>query len=359
MINTAQLRDAVNTLSKIVPTKTVIPALETIRVTHQNGKLALTANNLKVSLTLYVDTQKSLNGFCVPAKQLNELLNAARADTTEIEEVDHKIKLKIGKTKAQLDTLDIDEFPITDIQGNTTIDIDVQVFANTLQKTLVSASDDDGHPVLTGIFIRSDEQILSIASADGFRLTSTELLLGLPRFEIIVPSSSIKQLLTVLKDHAIAQMSISDNQLAIFNDDFIFTSQLINGMFPDYRRIIPPAWNTHITVDKDKLTRAIKTAMIFGKDSDNVITVNIEDTQIIISGISGFMGQGETTIDEFEKHGPGLSVNINGVFAQQVFSSLSDKILIKLNGATQPIGLFIPDNETYIHVIMPISLGKR
>lgn len=358
MIDTQELKSIISALYKLVPQRATMPILQTIRVISKENKLSLTANNIRESLTLYTDCRTAFNGFCVPAKQLNELLSVTHSEIIEIKELGNKIKIKAGKTKAQLETLNVHDFPTAEIKTENAIDIDTQTFSVGLRRSLISTSTEDKQPVLSGVLIKSDGVLLSIASADGFRLTCTELLFGLPKFEIIVPGNAIQNLLNVLKDYATAKLIVTDNQMAIYNEHFIFTSQLISGNFPDYKAIIPREWKTRLVIEKPTLSRAVKAATIFARDNDNIIVIDVQDSQIIVSGNSSLLGSGETIVENFEKDGPDVKFAINSLFFQQALSTLPDKFLMKLNTATHPVGLFIPDNETFTHIMMPMHIKQ-
>lgn len=358
MIKTDELKQAINILYKIVPSRTTMEILKNIAFQSKDNRLEITANDLEKSLTLYLNTTDNLN-VCIPAKTLNELLAVTSSPEIEIKQDEGKVIVNRKPGKTTIKTMDVADFPLTEINAHNIVDIDANTFAYSLQKCLVSASEDESHQVLTGILLKSVNGKLIVTSADGFRMTYTELLFGMPDFEVILPKKAVQVLLSVLKDGK-AKMAINNNTIAFYTDDFKFTSQLIAGNFPEVSRIIPDHWNTEIEIDKASLVRAIKSALIFARDVANVVVFRIENGIITVSGESNETGKDSTPIEKFTLTGQDQSeFAINGAYLLEGLSLVNDKAIIKLNGQTQPIGLFIPEDKTFTHIMMPMHLGRR
>lgn len=358
MIRTEELKSAISTLYRIVPARTSMPILQNIAFQSRNGRLELTATDIEKSLTLYLNTTENYN-FCVPAKTLNELLSVISAPEIEINQEDGKIVVNRKPGKTTIKTMDVSEFPVTEIQAHNIVDIDAATISYSLQKCLVSASEDKEHPVLNGILIKSTNGKLIITSADGFRMTYTELLFGLPDFEVIIPKKAAQVLLSVLKTGK-AKMAINQNSIAFYTDDFKFISQLISGNFPDVARIIPPSWKTEIEIEKILLTRAIKSSLIFARDVANIVYLKLENGILTISGESNETGKDTTPIEKFQLTGQdSAEFAVNGTYLLDGLSLSGDRVVIKLNVGTEPIGIYLHGDSTITHIMMPMHLGRK
>ncbi|MFA5166564.1 MAG: DNA polymerase III subunit beta [Candidatus Paceibacterota bacterium] len=358
MIETEKLKSAISTLYRIVPARTSMPILQNIAFQSRNGRLELTATDIEKSLTLYLNATEEYN-FCVPAKTLNELLSVISAPEIEIKQEDGKIIVNRKPGKTTIKTMDVAEFPLTDIQAHNIVDIDAETISYSLQKCLVSTSEDKSKSVLNGILIKSTNGKLIITSADSFRATYTELLFGLPDFEVIIPKEAAQILLSVLKNGK-AKMAINQNSIAFYTEDFKFISQLISGNFPDVARLIPQSWETEIEIEKTLLTRAVKSSLIFARDVANIIHFKIENNIITISGESNETGEDTTPIEKFQLNGKDIAeFAVNGTYLLDGLSLVGDKVVIKLNTATAPIGIYLPGDSTLKHIMMPMHLGRR
>lgn len=357
MLRTDELRNAIKTLYPIVPNKTTMPILQNIKFETRNGQLELTATDLEHSLTLYLHTDTEYN-TCIPAQTLNELLTVVSAPEIDIVQKDNYVTVNRNPGKTRINTMQTDDFPVTDIAPHNIIDIDAQTFASAIKMCMVSVSDDKSHPVLSGILLESHNNELRIASADGFRMTQIKLMFGMPDFSLIIPSESAKAIISVLKDGK-ANLAINENRFAIFSNDFRLTSQLIAGNFPDVGRLVPLTWATGIEIDKTVLSKAVKSAMIFARDMANIIKLNITENNLVVIGESPEKGNDSTSVKCFTTGKQELEIAVNGYYLLEGLTLADDKVILKFNGAQQPIGMFIPNDDTFIHLMMPMHLGKK
>lgn len=356
MFRTDDLRQAVKTLYSLVPNRTTMPILQTIALKTRNGRLELTANDLEKSLTLFLDCDKEYD-VCIPAKILNELLAVITSSEIDIDQKDTNIVVNRKPGKTKISTMPTDDFPVTTFDAHHIIDIDATTFAEALKKCLISISEDDSHPVMTGVLLKSVNGILTIASVDGFRMSYTELMFGLPDFEIIVKGDAIKILLSVLNSGK-AKLGINESKIAFYADDFIFTAQLVAGNFPDVKRLLPVTWETEIEIDKTVLNKATKTAMIFARDAANVVTLDFTQDKITVTGESKETGNDVTVIESFKITGNNVKTSVNGNYLLQALTLASDRVILKLNDWNRPIGLFLPEDSTFVHIMMPMHLGR-
>ena len=357
MINSNELKNAIGTLYKVVPPRTTMPILQNILFESKNGRLELTANDLVKSLTLYINAKKDYS-CCVPAKTINELLSVIGNNEIDITQKEDKVIINRNPGRTTIKTKDINEFPIPEIDIHNVFDIDSQILSNALKKCIISVSDDKSHEILSGVLIKSNDNILTVASADGFRMTYITLMFGLPDFEVIMPKESAQILISVLEAGAV-KMAVNNSKIAFITDYFKFTSQLIAGNFPQMERIIPQSWETEIEIDKTQLSKAVKTALIFAKDIANTIAIQIENDQIIIRGMSNEIGNDSTPIKDFKITGkPVDEIGVNGRYLLDGLTLTEKRVIIKFNGPKNPIGLFLSDDSHFVHLVMPMAIKK-
>jgi DNA polymerase-3 subunit beta len=357
MFRTDDLKSAIKTLYPVVPNKTTMPILQNILFQSRNGVLELTATNLEQSLTLTLEVGNVFN-TCIPASTLNELLNAITAPEIDIVQDATSVRVNRNPGKTTIKTMEASDFPTSEIDIHNIVEIDAQTFAHNIKQCLVSTSEDKSHPIMTGILLRSKDHRLTIASADGFRMTYTEMMFPMPDFEAIIPGESAKVLLSVLKEGK-AELAINESKIAVFGNGYKFTSQLLAGNFPDVGRLIPQIWGTVIEVDKSVLNKAVKIAMIFAKDMANIVTFNLNFDELRVTGESNERGNDDTTIKVKSIGTQQIEFAVNGYYLLEALTLMDDTVLMKLNSCTQPIGMLIPGDDIFVHLMMPMHLGRR
>lgn len=360
MFDKNELSDAVKLLYQIVPAKTTMPILQTIKFGEwDNGKIELSATNLEASLSITLDCREPTGGFCVPARKFNELLGLLNTSAVKVERQDD-VKVRVSKDKgyASFSTLESDEFPYLENKTENAMDIDTEILVNSLKRCLVAVSLDESHPVLSGVWIRSNGSILTMAAADGFRLSCVKLMIGLPEFEVIVPGEAAKFIVAIFKDEPKVKMSVNNGNITLWNSKVRFQSQLIAGNFPDAERIIPNEFATKVTCEKSEIMRKVKQAMIFAREHANIVSFEISDDEFKTFGNDG-MNDDKGFVAEFDKDGPDIEIAVNGKFIQDALGLASNKVELRFNSGTSPIGIYIPDCETFTHVVMPMHLGRQ
>lgn len=250
-----------------------------------------------------------------------------------------------------------------------------------IRLTAFSAATDESRPVLTGILLHLEENRITMASADGFRLSvySNELPLELSEpIKVIVPARSMQELERLLAQQTTPlKLHISDNRnQAMFKlDNIEMVSQLIRGEFPDYRQLIPDAHDTMVTVDIDQLKRAVQAAGVFARDGSNIIRMEFEPMgdgeytpspdnpdhtpgRLTVSARSEEVGSSTDLVDLDDIQGDQNKIAFNVRYLTDAINIMDKgKAAIYVNSPSNPGVIKMVDNETWTHVAMPVCAG--
>lgn len=354
-----ELYDAVKMLGLVVPARSSMPILQTIRFApSEDGQVKLAATNLESSLTIAVSCNAPTEGFCVPARKFTQLLGLLDNPEVRITKAKSKVEVSKGKGQATFSVLEVDEFPVIDIEPDSPLDIDTDILISSLKSCLVAVSDNESHPILTGVLLKSHDNVLSIAAADGFRLSLVKLTMGLPNFEVVIPGTAAKFIVNIFKDEPTMNIALGKNEVIVWNSKVRFQTQLIAGSYPDVERIIPSQYDTTVTCDRAELLRKVKQSMVFAKEVANIVTFAITDTEFKIVSNDGPDGD-RGFVESFEKTGPDIEIAMNGKYMLDAAGLADDKLIFKFTSPTQPIGIYLPSREDFVHVVMPMHLGRR
>ena len=126
-----------------------------------------------------------------------------------------------------------------------------------------SASRDETRPVLTGILVSASDRELRMVATDSYRLSVKETLLeaSLPEgFEVNVPARALQELARVA-GHGEAdelQVSVRQSQVLFTVGRFVLSSRLIDGQFPNYRQLMPEAFEHELRIAGAELTDVVR-----------------------------------------------------------------------------------------------------
>jgi DNA polymerase-3 subunit beta len=239
-----------------------------------------------------------------------------------------------------------------------------------IQQVAFAASTDEARPILTGVLVNVNGENLTLASADGFRLSVRKAILSSPvprPVTAVIPARALSELGRIASDgdQVITMLLPPGRGQAIFRmKDIELVSQLIEGTFPDYEQIIPRGYQTRTVVSTAALLKACKQAEIFAREGNYFARLNItpggelQPGSVVISGQSDETGYNQTEIDATIE-GPPLLIAFNVRFLREVLDVIkSPNVALETSVNTAP-GVIRPVGEDgFLHVIMPMHLGN-
>ena len=376
------LGKALTTVGRAVSTKTTLPVLNNILIatdtSEEGGRLKLAATNLEISITVWVAAQIIEEGeITVPARLLTDFVSNLGSENSVVLTLDEqtlKLNVRSGRSEANISGIAAEDFPslpsVTN-PANSAV-ITSSVFKEAVGQVGFAASGDETRPVLTGIFANFSEDSLTMAAADSFRLAVRTAPLAEPtdnNFSVILPSRAMIELARIVADdESRIELSITGNKSqALFKTDTVnFTSSLIEGNFPNYQQIIPKSYITRTVISTQELTRAVKVASYFAKDTGgNIVKVSVtpgEDLtpgSLMLSANAAELGDNRSEIDATVDGTP-AQIAFNAKYMSDVLSILgTSQVAIELQAPSNP-GVIRPvGKDDYVHVIMPMHLANR
>lgn len=261
-IGRAELSRVLTTVGRVIEARNTIPILSHFMLTASapGGGLAVTGTDLDIVVTSSAQADIEQDGaVCVDAKLLSDIAKKAGDSDITISLADDKLVVKSGRSRFSLATLPAQDFPDFGAASFTAdFDIDLAALFAPVQFAI---SNDDVRYYLQGVFLHALDGRLTAVATDGHRLSATSVDSDVSIPDIIVPRKTVG-----LLPKGMARVSVSDTKIRVVSGDFVLTSKLIDGTFPDYRRVIPAANDKVVSFDRDALLRA----------SDRVATISSE-----------------------------------------------------------------------------------
>ena len=368
-----KLAHGLGLVSRAVSPRSTLPVLGNILIASDEGRLRLSATNLELGITCWIPARIEQNGSTtVPARTFSDLVSTLPADQVmlSLDTRSQTLNVRGGTSTNDIKCIDAQEFPPTppvDLEG--AIQLNVADFREMIQQVAFAASTDEARPVLMGVLLQAEKDKLTLAAADGFRLSVRHAVLATPApapITAIIPARSLSELARVAPDgDELLQMAIPKmrNQVVFRAKDVEVTSQLIDGTFPDYQQIIPRKHSTRTIVSTMALLKACKQAEIFAREGSNVARVNIKSAgsgqpgELEISAVSEETGKNETVV-EASVDGGGVLIAFNVKFLREALEVIkTSNVAIEMSAANAPGVLRPVGDDNFLHVIMPMHLG--
>jgi len=369
------LQRALGYVSRAVSRKSTLPVLGNVLLSAEGGRLKLAATNLEIAITAWADATVEEEGtITVRSDLLTEFVASLPNDSVSIE-LDRRtlsVAVSCARSKAHIKGIGAEDFPTLASIGDTepTARIDPAEFREAIGQVAFAAATDDSRPVLAGVLAEFEGASLTLAAADGFRLSVRRCDLVEPSREslsIVVPARALQELARIIGDlEEPIDLAVTPNrsQLLVRAGSIEFLSRLIDGHFPDVRHIIPQTYGTRMVVSRDEFLAAARRAKLFAQSNNDVVRIQMNpgDGELdpgfaTISAQAAETGDNEDHL-EAQVEGPQAHIAFNGRYLTEVLSVMrSTEVALEMT-SPNAAGVFKPvGSDDFTHVIMPMVIG--
>lgn len=368
-------------VARAVATKSTLPVLGNILLATDRGQLKLAATNLEIAITSWIGCQIEEEGsITVPARLLTEFVASLPNDkiTLQLDRRTQSLHLRCARAKATIKGIAADDFPVIPSvasgaeSSRPTARLDPELLREIIGQVIFAAATDDSRPALTGANVRFEGQRLTMAAADGYRLSVRSAELSEPVAEevnIIVPARALSELARTVADQTESvEFSITANrsQLLVRAGNIDFVSRLIDGTFPDYRQIIPKEYLTRTVVDTQEFLSAARRASYFARDNAGIVKLSLSPSTseltpggLTIAANAVDVGDNASDLDASIEGKEG-QIAFNVRYLNEVLSVIkSSQVALETQSPSNPGVLRPVSDQEFTHVIMPMHLAAR
>ena len=356
-------------VSRAVATRTTLPITTNVLLATDQGRLKLVATNLEIAIVTWVGAKIEEEGaITVPSRVLGEFVNSLPNDQVDLKlaPATKSLEIKCARFEARISGMDAEDFPpIPEIDEGTVARIDAEVFSRSLTRVVFAAATEDSRPVLTGVNADFDGKMVTLAAADGFRLSVDKIALLEPVAEsvsVIIPARALNEVNRLIGDSSdpvVITVNPAKSQVLFTMDNVRLISQLVQGNFPNYSQLIPQGHSTRTLVDAEEFLRATRAASIFARDASGIVRLQVDPGdnglgRLTISARAEEVGDDQGDIDA-KVEGEEAKIAFNAKYLSDILSVLAKgEVVLETTNPSSP-GLIRPGGDTdYVHVVMPM-----
>ena len=361
-VTQGNLSKALNVVSRVASGRNDLTILNNILLRTDGSRLLISATNLEVASTQSVGAKVDKPGsITVPARLVSEFISNLPSDIVNLEVKDSHLSIKSGKFSSVINGVVADEFPELPTVDETKAikcSLPVDEFKNSVSQILMATSSDMTRAVLTGAFWHTHEGQLYIVATDGYRLAEKRIGKSTDNISAIIPASSLQEVMRSVGDDASELLIYFDEtQVSFKTDSLEITSRLIDGKFPDYRKLIPASSETKITIKKINFNRIVKVASLFARESGGAITLSASKDSSLLSIHSIASELGENTSESEADISSDGQVTLNSRYLIEALSAIAgEEINFSFSGKLSPCVIQDSQKNTdYLHIIMPLK----
>ncbi len=348
----------------VVERRQTLPILANILLIIDSGQLSVTATDMELELVASTELPDAEAGeVTVPARKLVDICRSLPADAEIRLEVDgEQVQVRSGRSRFRLTTLPAVDYPSSDrLTGELRVTVKEGELRRLLELTHFAMAHQDVRYYLNGLLLDIGEGLLRAVATDGHRLAIAEIPVqtGDAARQVIVPRKGISELLRLLGngDEEVI-IEVGSNAIQIALPEVRLTSKLIDGKFPDYRRVVPKGEDSDktVVVDRELVRQALTRAAILSNDKYRAVRLCLEPNVLRVVANNPEQEEAEDEV-EVAYAGEALEIGFNVSYLIDALTALpSEEAEIHLGDSSSSC-LITPKGEGDCqYVVMPMRL---
>ncbi|MBX5435775.1 MAG: DNA polymerase III subunit beta [Alicyclobacillaceae bacterium] len=369
------IADVVQTVSKAVAVRTTKPVLTGILLELTPQSLTATAYDLELGIqhVLNADDENGLEilevgSIVLPARYFTDVIRKLPGDTVSVDiQNNYMATIRSGSAEFHLHGIDAAEFPQLPVFRQAhSVQLPSRLLGELIRSTAFAASNLPVRPVLTGILFEFEAAAVRLTATDGLRLAtrvaSAEDASETPEWtsrSAILPGKSVLELLKILPDgEQLVTLQFTDTHSLFQVGDTSFYTRLIDGVYPDTKRLIPPSYRTEVRVQRELLHDAIDRAALIARDRENhMVRLEVRAEDLVVSSSSPEVGNVSEQVGVEHKSGDDLLIAFNARYVLEALRALpAGVVAVRLNGPNQPFVLTSAETDDNLQLISPVLI---
>ena len=372
--NTDSLGGKLALASRGVSARSTIQLLGGILLEAGEEEVKLSATDMEVSIQTSSPAEVEERGKAViPARIFNDVVRSLpKGELTLVHDSSEGVvRLSALENEYRIRAYAAEDFPrLPGLDEAGAFKMSGEALVETVEKVSRSYSRDETRPVLTGILISFEESRVRMVTTDSYRLSIKETELATTfdgSREAIIPARAMQEVSRIFSssDEEQVEVVLSENQALFRIGDVLFGTRLIEGNFPEYKRLLPNAYEREISISREALVETLRRVSLFTQRQTPPVPVSLafSEGSVEVTVRNGEVGEAREKLPATSESDFHISFN-PGYLLDGVSAVDSEKVLFKLNESLKP-GLIVPETgeageePDFLYLIMPMRDPAR
>jgi DNA polymerase-3 subunit beta len=358
----ANLQVALSAVERIAGENKNLPILKNVAIRAEKNTIRITTTNLELAISYDVPGKIIESGSTTaPVGVLASLINGITNERIEVEHKDAALQIKTENYEASLQTLPDDDFPIIPkLKGGVSWMINGGALKGALDQVVGSAQASELRPELGAVLFSFLVDKIKIVATDSFRLAEKTIpqsafsISSQEPFDILVPLRTIHELIRIIKPDEEIRVAHDETQVSMASDRFELISRRVQGKFPDYEQIIPPAFEAEAIVNREECMSALKLV--------SVLSARVSEVRLRSKSPKSLeVGAGDQHIGTNNYI---LPAKASGEFRETAFNwrylyeglraAGTESVSIGIAGENKPARIKSSTDASYLYILSPI-----
>src|SRR3954449_3313014 len=362
--STSELLAQLQTVSRVASTRSAVQALSGVQIAASEDSVELRATDMEVGLRVPLEARIERGGTVVlPARLLLDVVRTLRSGdvSLELRTAEQDVEIVGGTARFHIRTLRTEDFPpLPEPGGDQVVAMPAAAFVDTIARVSRSASRDETRPILTGILVSASGDELRMVATDSYRLSVKETKLDAPLesgFEVNVPARALEELGRLVRDDVEQiRIGVRANQVVFEVGGVALSSRLIDGQFPNYRQLLPEAYEHELTASREELLEVVRRISLMAQ-KNAPLRLSFTDGEVAVSAQTPDVGEASEPVP-IPFGGESFEIGFNPDFLTVgLESSGAEQVVLKLISPLRPGLIESADGSGFLYLIMPIRLN--
>ncbi len=362
-VNRDAFLKCVGRVYRVIARRNTIPILDNVLIRPEAGRLMLRATDLDIQIVSSVEAKAEDGpGITVPAHTLHDIVRKLPdgSEVTIEAKSDASIVVKAGRSRFTLQTLPEADFPelaAGDLAHR--FDIAAADFKRLIERTQFAISTEETRYYLNGIYLHVEEGKLRGVATDGHRLALLDLAApaGAEKIPgVIIPRKTVSEVQRLLDGAQTVTVELSEGKIRFTAGEVVLTSKLIDGTFPDYRRVIPQSNDKALEVPRADLAEAVDRVSTVASEKGRAIKLTLSSGKLDLSVTSPDNGSAAEELEVGYDAEP-MEIGFNARYLLDILSQVEgEQAVIRLDSPGSPTIIESKEGNGARFVLMPMRV---
>lgn len=356
-INQQELKNISEIIGATIPKKAIKPILAGVKIYNNNDRIIFEATDMESSVRIISEAYdvKEAGQYVIDAETLKEIAKNSIANQIQFDLQNNKAVAKFGTGLIKIPVMNVEDYPaLSFAEAGDEIKMSADMFKEMTDKTVFSASDDEMQRNLNGVLFEFEGDEFKMVTADSYRMAVAQRLLDRGEqidMNMFVPLKAIKQMQKLIKKDAVIRY---DSKSITFTQQRItFSTRLMDVRFPNYKAVLPVAFQTEITANRKELIDAVKLISVIAKGKGDTVKFDIQGDTLSVTARSQDRGDGDVKL-LIEKAGKDMTIAFDPHFMIEGLSKYElEEITLKFVDESNAMQT---GDEHDLHIIMPVKI---
>ncbi len=372
VVSSTELLSRLQTVSRVISSKSTIPALLNFLFEIQGETLTTTASDLETTMRaqLQLNNVDGEGKIAIEAKRLTDILKEFPEQPLifQINQESFAVDIISDNGKFSIMGQNGDEYPTLqglDEANTTTIVMPGAALLKGITKTLFATADDELRPVMNGISLIVNEQSATFAASDAHKLVRfrNNAVSSPKEASFILPKKPADTLKNILaKEAEDITLKFDDKNAHFTLSNYEMICRLVEGPYPNYEAIIPTNNPNRLTINRMDLVNTLKRVSVFANQASNLVKLELKSDHVVVSAqdIDFSISAYEKISAQYE--GEEMSIGFKSAFLIQILTAITtENVVIQMSDPSRS-GIIVPleresETEDELMLLMPMMIN--